>query len=424
MSHLNDPPWKVKTRPCPFYTRGNCLFASSCNFIHTVKSPVAPEVRITEASIREATSDDGLEPSKSRGGIIGIGGNNITTLNNNSHKDGYADGPSTPPNVISPPFSDDTPPHDDQDFAPQPSIWGSGRRRYSWAPSISLPPEDGVAEETKVLTPASANSDPDGQVLDVKSPAPLGDAFVLRSPKPRRTKSSKAASSVHQDSDIEYDDTDMEGLGLEVEDPTVRTTDSNPESSSPQPESPEQAALEDMFLYDSAAPSDDRPPPRRSLHRQMTLHEVMLNLQDPSSRPRRIDRIMQGLSPETPINSVLPERATSTTSDRPAPFQGNGDRKSRAFVDHLASLMAKRSAQLSDPDWEKNQGRRPRIMEDMPGSAPATKTQFSRGAVQRQQTLPHLPESVTRMKMSDVRTYSTALVLLFSLTKIFCCSFR
>ncbi|KAG8941256.1 hypothetical protein FRC04_004658 [Tulasnella sp. 424] len=509
-------------RPCPFYTRGNCLFSASCNFIHTVKSPVAPEVRITEASIREATSDDGsgLPPSKSRGGA-GIGGN--ATLNNNSHKDGY-DAPSTPPNVISPPFSDDTPP---ETFAPQPSIWGSGRRRYSWAPSIRsissagsnltyptdlsptasymsendddidgidddederpeldglevvaayglpsannpndtfefvrsrpvsnattgtipaharsqsvtndddnpvrparlsqstinaavvssarvaqyqptrstvsfrLPPEDGVPEEEpKVVTPASAISDPDGQVLDVKSPAPLGDAFVLRSPKPRRTKSSKTASSLHQDSDIEYDD---EGLGLSVEEPTVKLTDATP--SPPRPESPEQEALEEMFLHGGDASATLDRPLRRSGDRQLSLNEVFLNLQDPSSRPRRIDRIMQGLSPETPINSVLPTSAISATSQRPAPFQGDGDRKSTAFREHLATLMAKRSAQLSDPDWEKNQGRLKRIAVPAPGSAPATKTQFGLGDAQRQQTLPPLPESAApRLKMFD-----------------------
>ncbi|KAH9951909.1 hypothetical protein B0H21DRAFT_3681 [Amylocystis lapponica] len=31
-----DPPWKQKTRPCPFYSQGRCLFADSCNFLHSV----------------------------------------------------------------------------------------------------------------------------------------------------------------------------------------------------------------------------------------------------------------------------------------------------------------------------------------------------------------------------------------------------
>ncbi|KAG8893120.1 hypothetical protein FRC01_013768, partial [Tulasnella sp. 417] len=56
---------------------------------------------------------------------------------------------------------------------------------------------------------------------------------------------------------------------------------------------------------------------------------------------------------------------------------------------------------LSDPDWEKNQGRLKRL-EEVPGSAPATRTQFGLGAVQRQQTLPPLPESAPGMRMFEV----------------------
>ncbi|KZT69829.1 hypothetical protein DAEQUDRAFT_765150 [Daedalea quercina L-15889] len=36
---IPDPPWKQKTRPCPFYSQGRCLFADSCNFLHDVKAP-------------------------------------------------------------------------------------------------------------------------------------------------------------------------------------------------------------------------------------------------------------------------------------------------------------------------------------------------------------------------------------------------
>ncbi|KAL5489991.1 hypothetical protein ACEPAI_4824 [Sanghuangporus weigelae] len=36
------PYWKKKTRPCPFYSQGRCLFADACNFVHSVKvSPAA-----------------------------------------------------------------------------------------------------------------------------------------------------------------------------------------------------------------------------------------------------------------------------------------------------------------------------------------------------------------------------------------------
>ncbi|KAJ3555793.1 hypothetical protein NM688_g2379 [Phlebia brevispora] len=40
---IPDPPWKQKTRPCPFYSQGRCLFADSCNFLHDVKIKVKPE---------------------------------------------------------------------------------------------------------------------------------------------------------------------------------------------------------------------------------------------------------------------------------------------------------------------------------------------------------------------------------------------
>ncbi|KAG8827136.1 hypothetical protein FRC19_005270 [Serendipita sp. 401] len=37
-----SPPWKVRTRPCPFYSSGRCLFKDSCNFRHVIKSPLTP----------------------------------------------------------------------------------------------------------------------------------------------------------------------------------------------------------------------------------------------------------------------------------------------------------------------------------------------------------------------------------------------
>ncbi|KAN0133662.1 hypothetical protein V8E53_008386 [Lactarius tabidus] len=35
--NIPDPPWKKKTRPCPFYSQGRCVFAESCGFLHDVK---------------------------------------------------------------------------------------------------------------------------------------------------------------------------------------------------------------------------------------------------------------------------------------------------------------------------------------------------------------------------------------------------
>ncbi|KAI0929343.1 hypothetical protein AcV5_006638 [Taiwanofungus camphoratus] len=51
--NVQDPPWKQKTRPCPFYSQGRCLFADSCNFLHTVKvkPPEGAPVSTTDAML-------------------------------------------------------------------------------------------------------------------------------------------------------------------------------------------------------------------------------------------------------------------------------------------------------------------------------------------------------------------------------------
>ncbi|KAJ7772946.1 hypothetical protein DFH07DRAFT_937488 [Mycena maculata] len=36
-----DAPWRVKTRPCPFYQQGRCVFEQSCNFVHDISVPTA-----------------------------------------------------------------------------------------------------------------------------------------------------------------------------------------------------------------------------------------------------------------------------------------------------------------------------------------------------------------------------------------------
>ncbi|KJA26984.1 hypothetical protein HYPSUDRAFT_63248 [Hypholoma sublateritium FD-334 SS-4] len=42
---LPDPSWRVKTRPCPFYQQGRCMFSESCNFLHTASSQVDREAK-------------------------------------------------------------------------------------------------------------------------------------------------------------------------------------------------------------------------------------------------------------------------------------------------------------------------------------------------------------------------------------------
>ncbi|KAF5338699.1 hypothetical protein D9611_013369 [Ephemerocybe angulata] len=56
---LPDSTWRIPSRPCPFYQRGNCIFAAQCNFLHTL-----PEKRFNdEDSLRSSrkSSRDSLD---------------------------------------------------------------------------------------------------------------------------------------------------------------------------------------------------------------------------------------------------------------------------------------------------------------------------------------------------------------------------
>ncbi|KAF7337863.1 C3H1-type domain-containing protein [Mycena venus] len=41
VTNATDAPWRVKTRPCPFYAQGKCVFEQSCNFVHDISLPIA-----------------------------------------------------------------------------------------------------------------------------------------------------------------------------------------------------------------------------------------------------------------------------------------------------------------------------------------------------------------------------------------------
>ncbi|KAF7314072.1 C3H1-type domain-containing protein [Mycena chlorophos] len=43
-----DAPWRVKTRPCPFYQQGRCVFEQSCNFVHDIS--IRPAAAATTSS--------------------------------------------------------------------------------------------------------------------------------------------------------------------------------------------------------------------------------------------------------------------------------------------------------------------------------------------------------------------------------------
>ncbi|KAI0313122.1 hypothetical protein OF83DRAFT_580203 [Amylostereum chailletii] len=59
-----QPAWKKKTRPCPFYSQGRCLFADSCNFLHNVKIKSTLDVNISHpvSFSRNASVDASATP--------------------------------------------------------------------------------------------------------------------------------------------------------------------------------------------------------------------------------------------------------------------------------------------------------------------------------------------------------------------------
>ncbi|KAG0701764.1 hypothetical protein DFH29DRAFT_543834 [Suillus ampliporus] len=46
---VQDPPWRQKTRPCPFFSQGRCLFSDSCNFLHDIKVKSALDQSLVDA---------------------------------------------------------------------------------------------------------------------------------------------------------------------------------------------------------------------------------------------------------------------------------------------------------------------------------------------------------------------------------------
>lgn len=124
--HVVDALAHPVARPCPFFSRGTCLFSDSCNFIHTVKSPVAPEIRITE----------------SRDSVLSVYGYPTAT---------------TPPNVTSPTLSDrQSPPHADVEvIAPKPRVWEQARR-LSWTSIHSISSADSNLTYPTDLSPTAS----------------------------------------------------------------------------------------------------------------------------------------------------------------------------------------------------------------------------------------------------------------------------
>lgn len=106
-------------RPCPFYTRGTCLFADACNFIHTVKSPVTPEIRVRVTTQDYATKQENREHEHERVSTTPPDVANSPSLT--------ADHPLDPIEV----FASDI-------LAPNPDRWSANRRNSSWASIHSI----------------------------------------------------------------------------------------------------------------------------------------------------------------------------------------------------------------------------------------------------------------------------------------------
>ncbi|KAK7038237.1 C3H1-type domain-containing protein [Favolaschia claudopus] len=60
-----DAPWRVKTRPCPFYQQGRCVFEQSCNFVHDVSAPSASSTSRTRLPELLDALRDVLDPTDS-----------------------------------------------------------------------------------------------------------------------------------------------------------------------------------------------------------------------------------------------------------------------------------------------------------------------------------------------------------------------
>ncbi|KZT34718.1 hypothetical protein SISSUDRAFT_250787 [Sistotremastrum suecicum HHB10207 ss-3] len=61
-----DPPWLIKTRPCPFFQQGRCIFDHKCNFVHSIRSPLT--IRVPLGYELDITLSDLASPSPSPAG--------------------------------------------------------------------------------------------------------------------------------------------------------------------------------------------------------------------------------------------------------------------------------------------------------------------------------------------------------------------
>ncbi|KAG8959003.1 hypothetical protein FRC03_008547 [Tulasnella sp. 419] len=127
---IDNPWWRKKTRPCPFYSQGKCYFKDACNFIHVAKAQVPPEILITVSR-----SIDDIDDSAS------------------STKSSYEHSP-TPPNPLSPESLEES----QQAKSPtQRDSWESIHSIVSAATNVTYPtdrsPTDSVGSEQETPSP-------------------------------------------------------------------------------------------------------------------------------------------------------------------------------------------------------------------------------------------------------------------------------
>ncbi|KAJ7143176.1 hypothetical protein C8R43DRAFT_577674 [Mycena crocata] len=51
--NTTDAPWRIKTRPCPFYQQGRCVFEQSCNFVHDISIPTVSTTSSSSSRLPE-----------------------------------------------------------------------------------------------------------------------------------------------------------------------------------------------------------------------------------------------------------------------------------------------------------------------------------------------------------------------------------
>ncbi|KAJ2915243.1 hypothetical protein MD484_g5182, partial [Candolleomyces efflorescens] len=69
---LHEPAWRIPSRPCPFYQKGNCIFATRCNFLHVAPEKGAVEARAARFQHVSQDSTDSIYSSPAKPPIVRV----------------------------------------------------------------------------------------------------------------------------------------------------------------------------------------------------------------------------------------------------------------------------------------------------------------------------------------------------------------